>query len=87
MNIIYAINTDEYKPLKIDRLGLFKFIGEKRFFELCEVTYPLPEAQEDAICQILEWREINYVSGTDALMVQCIRAMKGINKFTHLKDE
>ena len=86
MNIVYAINTDEYKPLKIERLGLFKFIGEKRFFELCEVTYPLPEAPEHAYCKILEWKEINYTLGTDTLIMQCIRAMKDINKFTSIKD-
>jgi hypothetical protein len=47
MHVTYSINTDEYQPLSVKRLGLFRNASHTEtpmFVELCEVEYPLPEA-------------------------------------------
>jgi len=84
MKIFYSINTDEYIESNIKRLGLFMKSEFTGFFELCEVTYPLPEAPENAKCNILEWRKITIPQGTEQLIDQSIKAMAGITKFTEL---
>ena len=75
----------EFHKISIKRLGYFRESRGELFSELCEVTYPLPQAPEDAHCKVLEWLEVEIPTGTYDLFKQSIKAMSGLTEISKLK--
>jgi len=68
-------------PLSIKGLGFFKYgkhEDEYRFSELCELTYPHPDAPMEVNITLLSWEPVNFPRGFEKTAVAAIDAMQGL---------
>lgn len=81
------VNTEQ-EPIKIKRLGLFRYIikdSKLILGEFCELFYPHPDAPEDATVSIYRDIEVSYPHGTDSLITHAIDAGSALQRITALK--
>ncbi len=84
--LVCFVNTKE-NPKKISRLGVFKYlyVGNHFYlFELCELTYPHPEAPDEGNVKLLDWIKVDFQKGTERLIKAAIDAVSDIRSITNL---
>ena len=90
-NVLINITSES---LSSKRLGLIKSVkvpagkpNECWYYELCEVTYPHPQAPNDAVITQLDWVEVDpQLAHVNTTVDVLIKAMKEVSALCPIKE-
>ena len=81
------VNSTE-PPKRIEHLGMFKYTARFGsdtidFWELCSLTYPHPDAADEAVVTLLSWEPVCFPRGFEKTVISIVDGMKGLGSVRH----